>query len=200
MVEATAAIRCAPIAVAIAPPGEELLLGGHVPAHHIDPIMRGLHTLEALDLCRRMAHHLQKLLVRPDVGRQRRDVEIADHDHAILAFSPHATKPSVHRLEKLELVAELLVQLRVGQVPASRHIDIMQDKWTSRAVGLGELDGEMTRMPSPANVAALEKCEGQAREDGDAVIALLAGNRDMGKAERAKLKLGKLALDAFDLL
>src|ERR1700675_4823793 len=58
----------------------------------------------------------------------------------------------------------------------------------------------MPRMAAPANVAALEKPEGKAGERGDAVIALLAGDRDMVEAERAELKLRKLALDAFDLL
>ena len=51
-------------------------------------------------------------------------------------------------------------------------------------------------MAAPANVAALEKPEGKAGERGDAVIALLAGDRDMVEAERAELKLRKLALDA----
>ena len=55
-------------------------------------------------------------------------------------------------------------------------------------------------MSASANVAALVKREGEAGENGDAVIALLAGDRDVGKAERAELELGKLALDAFDLL
>ena len=32
------------------------------------------------------------------------------------------------------------------------------------------------------------------------MITLLARHRDMRKAERAKLKLGELAFDAFDLL
>src|SRR3989304_844100 len=49
-------------------------------------------------------------------------------------------------------------------------------------------------------VAALSWREGQAGEGGDAVIALLAGHGDMGETERAKLKLRKLAFDAFDLL
>ena len=55
-------------------------------------------------------------------------------------------------------------------------------------------------MSAPANVAALEQREGQAGKNGDAVIALLAGHRDMREAERPKLNLGKFVLDAFDLL
>ena len=55
-------------------------------------------------------------------------------------------------------------------------------------------------MAAAANVAALEQREGKAGKDGDAVIALLAGHRDMRKAERPELKLWELAFDAFDLL
>ena len=58
----------------------------------------------------------------------------------------------------------------------------------------------MARMPSPANIAALEQREGEARENGDAVVALLPGNGDMRKAERTELELRELAFDAFDLL
>ena len=58
----------------------------------------------------------------------------------------------------------------------------------------------MSRMPAPANVAALDHAERDAGENGDAVIALLPRDRDMGKAERAQLQLGKPVIDAFDLL
>ena len=69
MVETAAAVRGAPVAVSVAPPGEELLLRRHVAAHHVDEIMRSLHAQEALDLGRRVAHHSEKLLVRPHIGR-----------------------------------------------------------------------------------------------------------------------------------
>ena len=58
----------------------------------------------------------------------------------------------------------------------------------------------MSRVSAAANVATLLQREGEPRERGDAVIALLTRHRDMRKAERAKLELGELALDAFDLL
>ena len=63
-----------------------------------------------------------------------------------------------------------------------------------------ERDCEMARMSAAANVAALLQREGEARERGDAVIALLARDRDMGKAERAELARREILLDAFDLL
>jgi hypothetical protein len=76
----------------------------------------------------------------------------------------------------------------------------MQNEGACRPIRLGELDREMARMAPPANVAALVKREGKAGKDGDAVIALLAGHGDMGKAERAKLDPRELAFDALDLL
>src|SRR5262245_21599669 len=58
----------------------------------------------------------------------------------------------------------------------------------------------MARMPAPANVAALFKRKGETRECSDAVIALLARDRDVGKAERMERAQREVLLDAFDLL
>ena len=41
-------------------------------------------------------------------------------------------------------------------------------------------------MTAPANIAALDSTEGNARENRDAVIALLARDRHMAEAERAE--------------
>jgi len=58
----------------------------------------------------------------------------------------------------------------------------------------------MARVSAPADVAALFQREGNARERGDAVIALLARDSDVWESERAKLAQGEASLDAFDLL
>ena len=97
-------------------------------------------------------------------------------------------------------MAELLVERGIGQIAARRHIDVVQHDRLRLSVRRVEPDGEMPRVAAAANVAALLQREGEPRERGDAVIALLPRHRDMRKAERAKLELGKLALDAFDLL
>jgi hypothetical protein len=54
-----------------------------------------------------MADHFQKLLVRPDIGFKRRDVEIADEDrgHALGQFRL-GVKP-FHLLDEVELVARI---------------------------------------------------------------------------------------------
>ena len=112
--------------------------------------------------------------------------------------SLNAFEPAGERLEEFELVAEPVVERRVGDVAAGRHIDIVQqNRLRARAV---DRDGEMARVTAPANIAPLFQRERDAGERGDAVIPLLARDRDMGKAERAKLARGKVPLDAFDLL
>ncbi len=114
----------------------------------------------------------------------------------LLALPAHGLEPRLQRLEKIELVAEFLVERRIGNVAARRHIDIVQHE-RPRAV---QRHRKMPRMAASANVAALVKCERQTGEGGDAVITLLAGHRDMVEAERPQLELRKLELDAFDLL
>ena len=81
MVETAAAVARRPVAVAIAPPSVEPLLRRHEMAHRIDKPAGALQRAEPLDLDRRMADDGQELLVRPHIGFERRDVEIADRDH-----------------------------------------------------------------------------------------------------------------------
>ena len=58
----------------------------------------------------------------------------------------------------------------------------------------------MPRVTAPANIAALNLGEGNAGEDGDAVIALLSCDRHMVEAERAERQLGEQPVNAFDFL
>src|SRR6476619_6376290 len=81
MIEAAAPVRSGPVAVAVAPPGVEPLVRRHEMAHRIDETAGTLQTAEPLDLDWRVADDLQELLVRPDIGFERRDVQIADCDH-----------------------------------------------------------------------------------------------------------------------
>ena len=50
-------------------------------AHGIDKPAGALQSAEPLDLDRSMADDGEKLLVRPHIGFERRDIEIADRDH-----------------------------------------------------------------------------------------------------------------------
>ena len=55
-------------------------------------------------------------------------------------------------------------------------------------------------MTSPTNIAALDVGEGNAGEDGDAVIALLPCDRHMVETERAERQLGEQPVNALDFL
>src|SRR5512137_1053504 len=125
-----------------------------MPAHHVDPIMRGDDALEALDLSRRMAHDLEQLFVRPHIGRQRRDVQIADEDHAIGSLAAYPAEPGVHGFKKIELVTKFRIERRIGQITTRRHINVMQGERLYLRATTIELDREMPRMTAPANVAS----------------------------------------------
>jgi hypothetical protein len=66
----------------------------------VDKPARPLQQPETFDLDRGVADDAQKLLVRPDVGLERRDVEIADRDHRA-ATLPFRRKPRRQLVEKL---------------------------------------------------------------------------------------------------
>ena len=53
----------------------------HEAAGHVGPIEARPRGFQKLGLHRRMADHIQKLLVAPDIVLKRRDVEIADHHY-----------------------------------------------------------------------------------------------------------------------
>ena len=171
-----------------------------MPAHHVDPVVRGLHPQEALDLGRRVAHHFQQLLVRPHIGLERRDVEIADEDHALAALAAKAGEPRLHRFEEIELVAKLGIERRVRHIAAGWHVDVVQSERLCVRGAAIERDRQMPRVTAPANIAALYLGEGNAGEDGDAVIALLSCDRHMVEAERAERQLGEQAVNALDFL
>ena len=61
----------------------------------------------------------------PDVVLERRDVEIADQDHAACAVAAQRGVVA-HLVEEGELVREFRIDLRIGLVAAGRHIEIVQ--------------------------------------------------------------------------
>ena len=88
-------------------------------------------------------------------------------------------------------MAELRIERRVRQIAAGRHIDIVQGERLCLRGAAIEHDRKMPRMTAPANIAALDSTEGKARENGDAVIALLPCDRHMLEAERAERQIGE---------
>ena len=69
--------------------------------------MRIHEALQALDLDRRVADHLEQLLVVPHVAFERGDVEIADDQRRAV----DRIGPAGHPVEEIELLAELGVFL-----------------------------------------------------------------------------------------
>src|SRR3984893_3856019 len=90
MIEAAALVRGLPIGRAVAPPGVELGRLGHAHAHGVDPATGLLHADELLALDRRMRDDARQLLVAPDIVLERRHIEIADQDRALLRPRPQA--------------------------------------------------------------------------------------------------------------
>ena len=82
MIEPSSLVGGGPIGRSVAPPGVELLLDGNTPPHRIDPGSRLLDPPELFDFDRRMADDRQECLVIPNVGLQRRNIQIADQNSA----------------------------------------------------------------------------------------------------------------------
>jgi hypothetical protein len=101
---------------------------------------------------------------------------------------------ALHLVEELELVGELHVLLRVGDVAAGRHVEILQVEIARQD------DAAVAGVALVAPVLRILGEERQARQDGDAVIALHAVAQDVGIAQRLQRLLGELAVLHLDLL
>ena len=126
----------------------------------------------------------------PDVVLERRDVEVADDDGAArrLVLVP---EPGRHLVDEGELVGELVVDRRVRLVAAGGDVEIV-DLQALRLAAERRL--EVARIALGAEIARARGDDRQPRDDRDAVIALLAVERDMRIAERRRNSArGKLA-------
>ena len=85
-------------------------------AHRVDEAAGCLEAAELLDLDRRMADDFQQLLVRPDIGLERRDVEIADQDHRLVAGAVVLNQP-VDLIEEAQLMANFGLSSGSGMSP-----------------------------------------------------------------------------------
>ena len=84
---------------------------------------------------------------------------------------------------KRELVGEFLVDRRIGNVAAGRHIEIMQRDRILQPGALTEHDRDVAAIALAAKVADRGRLERQPREHDDAVVAFLAVERDVFVAE-----------------
>ena len=150
------------------------------------------HPAELFDFDRRMRDDVQKLPVRPDVVFARGDVKIADEHR--FRTRPEIGKPARHLVEEIELVGELVVDLRVRFVAAGRHVEIMD------AHAAGQARGDVAAVALLAEAALFDILERQFRNDGDAVIAGLTRHRVVFVTCGADRLEREIVLEAFDLL
>jgi hypothetical protein len=137
--------------------------------------------------------------VAPDVVLERRHVEVADQNCALVrgrAQLRHAVK----LVEEGELVGELLVDGRIGLVAAGRHIEIVHRDRVAQAGSLAERHRNVAAVGLAAIIVDRDALERQAREHRDAVIALLPVQRRMDVAEALEALERKGVVRAFRLL
>jgi hypothetical protein len=169
-----------PVLRAVGPPAIEQPVG-NIGAGDIDPTARLLRVAQMLHLDRRVADHLQKLLVRPDVILARGDVQVADKDAFLGSRVP---EPVPHLGQEIELVAEFRVLVAVRLVSAGGDVEIVD----RRAVL--QPRGDVAGIALFAEIAMARVLQRQFRQDRDAVVALLparhhvpvaGGGEDLGR-------------------
>src|ERR1700737_1492086 len=133
--------------------------------YRVDKPARLLQQPEAFHLDRGMADHTQELLVRPYIGLERRDVQIADCDHRT-ATSPFRGEPRRQLVEKPKFMRKFWVLFRIRQIAACWDVDVVELDST------GQLDRCMAAIGAGAPGTNLGRFERNARQNGDAVIPL----------------------------
>ena len=179
MIEPATAIRGGPVFIAVAPPAVEFLVVWGEGAHCVTPAAAfRKQAVELIDLNRRVADDFQQLLVRPHIMLQRRDVEIAEDDDFAIGF--HILfRPVAHGIDKAEFFIELLVHFGVGHIAARGHIEVVDDD------AVLKLRRDMALVAVADHVMRRDQLQREFGEDGDAVVAFLAGEHDVLVAKAA---------------
>ena len=95
---------------------------------------------------------------------------------------------------------EFYIELRVGNVAARRHIEIMQRHRIAQAGAFAEHGGHVPAVGLAAEILDFETFKRQAGEHGDAMITLLPVDRRMFVAEPPEALQRKRIIRAFRLL
>jgi len=136
VVEPAALVRRLPIGRAVAPPSIELRWLRRVHAHGVDPAARVLNGDELLAFERCVRDDAQHLLMTPDIVLERRDIEIADQNHAVAVATQRRACP--HLIQEGELMREFRIDSGIGRIAASGYVEIMQRDWIAQARALTE--------------------------------------------------------------
>lgn len=152
--------------------------------------MRFLQTVQGFDLDRRVAHHLQQLPVAPNIGFERRDIEIANQERRPIELS----RPLCHALEKIEFLTELGVLVAIGNIAACGDVDIFEMK-----PGI-EPDANMPGFAIGLPVAPVSFVQRHFADDRHAMVHLLAVQRLMLITERCERMGGERFIDRLRFL
>ena len=105
-----------------------------------------------------------------------------------------------HLVEEGELVGEFRIDRRIGNVAAGGNIEIVHRDRIAQSGALAEHRGNMPAVGLAAEALDVEALERQPREHDDAVIALLAVERDVLVAEPLEALERKVVVRALRLL
>jgi len=133
--------------------------------------------------------------VAPHVVLVRGDVEIAADELA--RGKARLGEPVAELGEEIELVAELAVDLGIGLVAAGRNVEIVHGERAAAEIDDGR---DVPALLDAAEDATRHVGQRRARDDGDAVIALLAVHRLVCIAGVGQLARRELLVAALDLL
>ncbi len=173
MVQAQAPVGGAEVLGAIAPPGEQLLRIRDRRAHQVGEAQRGVQVGHGLHLDRGVADDPRHLAMAPDVELARGHVEVArDQDRVGRVARRHLAGQA---LEEVELVVELGIERPVGHVAAGRDVEVAD-------LDPGDDPGDAAGVALAAGVERAGRLDRQARGDGHAVPALLAGDGQVRQA------------------
>ena len=133
--------------------------------------------------------------MRPDIGFERRHVEIANQQGMAIAV---AGPPSCESLEVSQFLLELGIERGVRNIAARRHIDIVKRQRLSARKLHGA--AQMPGLGGAAEALPGQGAKRQFRNRGDAMIAGLARDLDVRIAKFQEDLARKQLLHAFDFL
>jgi hypothetical protein len=109
------------------------------------------------------------------------------------AASLFAARPGGHLRQELQLVGELVILFRIRNVPAGGDVEVVQ-------LDAGDAGRGVAAVVARAPDVLARRRQAPARQDGDAVVALLAMHHDMRKAEGLHRLQRELLVGDLDLL
>src|SRR5215471_2840184 len=130
---------------------------------------------------------------------ERRHIEIAEQNHAVRVLAAQSAG-CAHFVEKGKLVREFRIDRRVGEVAAGGYVEVVQRDGIAQSSAFAEHCRDVPTVALAAKRLNLEALERQAREQHDAVIALLPIERHVVIAEALEALERKPVVGTLGLL